>query len=303
MSNFFEVNDLLSSWILDKKSFSIVRIDNTMGYVLSHQDMLTKPSESIFNPSSLVQGGIYPSTMEYAYQIVLPKTLDSMYKSDIIMFADVGDELRKNPRFLQKFENKVTIFSGHSYHILDPGCLLLGARFGKPDKPWTENLKGKKVLVISPHRETILRQWEKIDLIWGENKNKIVPFDLVDCIRAPFHPILDDRQYPDCNTWEETIEYIKSQIINYDYDILLSAPSVQSAFYANFAKDYGKVGIQTGGILQLFFGIKGNRWMNHEIYFEWHQMMNEHWIYPLEVDEPQRKNEYSYLETNYAYWR
>jgi len=302
-NNFFEINTLISDWIKENKSFSIVRIDNTVGHVLSFQDMGARPFESIWNPSVLVEAGIYPPTMEYAYQNVLPKVLDAALKSDILGFVDVGEELRHNHRFLEKFKDKPVFFTGDSYHVLDPGCLLLGAKFGKPEEPWTKNLKDKKVLVISPHYESILRQWEKIDLVWGENKNNIVPFELVDCIRAPLHPLLDDRQYPNCNSWEDTVEYIKAKIQTYDYDILLSAVSQQSALYANFAKENGKVGIQTGGILQLFFGIKGNRWMNHEIYFGWHEMMNEHWIYPLQIDEPQRKNQYSSLETNYAYWR
>lgn len=301
--NFFEINQLLSDWIKENKSFSVLRIDNTVGHVLSFQDMGARPFESVWNTNTLVEAGIYPSTMEYAYQKVLPKILDSMHKSDILGFVDVGEELRYNHKFLEKFKDKPIFFTGHSYHVLDPGCLILGVRFGKPEKPWTQELKDKKVLVISPHYETILHQWEKIDLVWGEHRHKIVPFDLVDCIRAPLHPLLDDRQYPGCQTWEDTVEYIKGKIQSYDYDVLLSAVSQQSPIYANFAKDSGKVGIQTGGILQLYFGIKGNRWMNHEIYFDWHQMMNEHWIYPLPADEPQRKNEFGFLEANYAYWR
>lgn len=302
-NNFFEINDLMSKWIKENKSFSVLRIDNTIGHVLSFQDMGIQPFQSVWNPNTLVEAGIYPSTMEYAYQKVLPKILENMKSCDILGFVDVGQELRHNHVFLEKFKDKPIFFTGDSYHVLDPGCLLLGLKFGKTENPWTENLKGKKVLVISPHYETILRQWEKIDLVWGDYKEKITPFDLAGCIRAPLHPILDDRQYPNCETWEDTVEYIKNEISKYDYDVLLSAVSQQSAIYANFAKSCGKVGIQTGGILQLFFGIKGNRWMNHEIYFDWHAMMNEHWTYPLEIDEPQRKSQYNFMESNYAYWR
>jgi hypothetical protein len=64
----------------------------------------------------------------------------------------------------------------------------------------------------------------------------------------------------------------------------------------------GKIGIQTGGSLQLFFGIHGYRWYQVDYYKNWHKMYNEHWIHPLKEDEAQNRTQNTHLETNFAYW-
>lgn len=301
-NNFFELNDTISEWIKEGTPASLIRIDNTAGYVLDCMSKNTTPVNHFFNENTLIEAGINPRSMEYVYSYVYPKTLELMKKSDILGFVDISGDISRNTNFLSQFQDKPIFYSGHTYHVLDPGLLVGEAEVGFVENPWTQNLKGKKVLVISSHYESIMRQWEKIDLVWGEKKDKIVPFDLVGCIRSPYHPILDDRQYNGCDTFEKLVEYIKKEIDRYDYDVLLTSVSHQSPFYADYAKQQGKIGIQTGGILQLYFGIKGNRWTQNIGYSKWQEMFNEHWIYPLEVDAPQRRKEYSFLETTFAYW-
>jgi hypothetical protein len=54
----------------------------------------------------------------------------------------------------------------------------------------------------------------------------------------------------------------------------------------------------------LFFGILGYRWSPEAKngYAPWAAMYNEHWIYPLKEDSAQQRENYKFLETNYAYW-
>jgi hypothetical protein len=101
----------------------------------------------------------------------------------------------------------------------------------------------------------------------------------------------------------ESVEKIKEQIDTYDYDVLLSGSTTSSPFYVDHAKSMGKIGIQTGGSVQLFFGILGYRWTEVSVYSEWHKMYNEHWMYALESDEAQNRKQYMGLETNFAYWK
>jgi hypothetical protein len=63
----------------------------------------------------------------------------------------------------------------------------------------------------------------------------------------------------------------------------------------------GKIGIQIGGSIQLFFGILGGRWDSTEAYKNWNQIFNEHWIRPLDSDKPNSRNKFAF-ETNFAYW-
>lgn len=299
--NFFKVNDLLRTWLQEGKSFCLMRIDNTAGYVM---DCLLKgqvPVEEFYNPHTLLESGVNPASMDYAFNVVQPKTMEVMYESDILGFVDISGEIKNGEEFSKRYFDRPTFFRDDCL-VLDPGALVGETYCGVVENPWTQYLKGKKVLAISSHAESINQQWKNIDNVWGDKKDKIVPFDLVDCISTPFHPVWDNRQYPDCENWEDLIRITKDRIDQYDYDVLLTGVTTQSPFYAAHAKSKGKVGIQLGGAIQLFFGVKGKRWVEPECYAKWRPMFNENWIYPLEIDQPQKRDQFRGLESTYAYW-
>lgn len=303
--NFHEINDLLYNKISNNESFSCLRIDNTAGYVL---DCLLKdqnPSNQFYNENTLIEGGIFPNTLDYAINVVLKQTLDVMLRCDILGFVDISNEIRKG-EIKFKYGEKPMFFNP-DYFVMDPAALLGHAKahfnLDAPAVPWTKALKGKKVLIISTHSDTIKHQWKNIDSIWGSNRDIIAPFELVDCIRSPYHPSMDNRQPLNCSHYMESVESIKNVIDTYDYDVLLSGSTTSSPFYVDHAKSKGKIGIQTGGTIQLFFGILGYRWTEVPGYSEWHKMYNEHWMYALESDEAQNRKNHIGLETNFAYWK
>jgi hypothetical protein len=238
--------------------------------------------------------------MEYAFNVVIPATVDEMMQCDMLGFVDISGEISKNLH-LQNILKK-PMFFGNSIYLFDPAGLLNISHMGPLSDPWTKYLKNKKVLVVSTHCESIKKQWKKINDIWNGNRAVIAPFELVDCIRSPYHPSMDDRQILGCSTWLDSVKYIQKQIESYDFDVLLTSSTTSSPFYANHAKKMGKIGIQTGGSLQLFFGIHGYRWYQVDYYKNWHKMYNEHWIHPLKEDEAQNRTQNTHLETNFAYW-
>jgi hypothetical protein len=303
--NFFQLNELLSNLLKSNEPFSLLRIDNTMGYVLDSLQKNTTPVREFYNENTLVEGGIYPNDMNYAYDIVIPKTLEAMTYCDILGFVDLSGDIQRNTEFTNLFGEKPKFYGHDSMLTLDPCALLNVDGAHQLDNPWPTYLKGKKVLVVSTHAETIKHQWKHIDNIWGWNKDKIVPFELVDVIKSPYHPIMDPNQYPDCDTWEDTVDHIKAKIDTYDYDVLIAGSTTSSPVYAEHAKQRGKVGIQTGGVHQLFFGILGYRWSPEAQngYRKWAKLYNQHWMYPMAVDEPANRDKYKFLETNYAYWK
>jgi len=307
-TDFHTLNKLISEKLDSGNPFSICRIDNTAGYVVDCRLRNEYPSQEHYPVNSLVEGGVYPHSFEYAYEYVIPQTIKALDDADIVGFVDCAQVLQKSETIIEKYKDKPTFFS-HSFLIMDPGALLgldtlHPYSWGAVEDPWTAHLKGKKVLAISTHCESIKHQWNNIDKVWGNNRNKIAPFDLVGTIRSPYHPMMDNRQYPNCNAWHESVEYIKQEIEKYDFDVLLSGATTSSPMYVEHAKKLGKVGIQTGGTIQLFFGILGYRWFNNENngYTPWQAMANEHWILPLKEDSAQQRENYKFLETNYAYW-
>ena len=297
--DFNETNNEISQILDSNKPASILRIDNTMGYVLHTLNKKEEPVDHIFSPESLLQGGIYPIDKDYYKQVIVPYVQNAMVSSDLLGFVDISGEIFKGD-YVNKFGTEKKMFD--SFLVMDPGALFgYSPQYEKPEVLWTEKLKDKKVLVISTHVETIKKQWDNIENIWGDRKDQIAPFKLVDVIRSPYHPWMDERQPPNCKHFLESVNYNKELIDTYDYDVLLAGCSTSAPMYVDHAKKNGKVGIQTGGVLQIFFGIIGYRWTQGE-YTPWKDMYNEHWIKPLKEDEAQNRIQHRHLETNFAYW-
>ena len=308
IKDFFSLNDLISEKLNSNEPFSLLRLDNTAGYVLQCEFNNILISPEFFSERALAfEGGINPGTHEYYFNTIAPLLRTVMSECDILGFVDISLEIQRDTRFTNTFGEKPMFFGHDSLMVLDPIGLLRGGLCGtfKVKNPWTKYLKNKKVLVVSTHCETIKSQWEKIDKIWGNNLELVAPFELVGCIRSPYHPLLDDRQYPGCETWLDNVEYIKKEIDKYDYDVLIGGSTGASPIYAEHAKKRGKVGIQIGGMHQLLFGILGFRWAPeaNNGYRVWAEYYNEHWTYPLKEDEAHHRENFKNQESHYAYWK
>jgi hypothetical protein len=308
VKNFYEMNDYLGELLRRGQPASVIRLDNTAGYVMDCVVKNEPIAEQFFNPRTILEGGVYPNTIEYAVSVAYKNTYDCMTRADAIGFVDISNVIRNGSPLTVSLSEKALFYSD-GYMVFDPGSILGYSKLyienlQHPESfdPWTQYLKGKRVLVISTHAESIKQQWNKRHLVWGDKLEKIAPFDLVDVIRAPYHPAIDDRQYPNCNTWEDMVNHIKRLIESYDFDILLSGASTSSPMFVDHAKFLGKIGIQTGGVIQLYFGVMGGRWSKVPGYSDWLKMFNEHWIYPLQVDQAQRRDTVPGLESSFAYW-
>lgn len=300
--NFYQTNNELKSILQKKEPASILRLCNSTRYALECVLQGQTPSIEFYNDRVQIEGGIFPFDTNFVIQDTLPKIAKIADQCDVLGLVDVGrwNEVQPAKIFKERYPTK-KMFSGKQFEILDPGAILGYSSFEKLDDPWTKYLKDMKVLVVSTHVESIKSQWKNIDKVWGDKRDLIAPFELVDVIRTPYHPAYDDRQFTNCPTWYDTIEKIKGQISTYEFDILMVASSVSSPFYVDYAKSLGKIGIQMGGSLQLFFGVLGGRWDAVEGYKSWRAMFNEHWVRPLEIDKPNMRSKFNF-ETNFAYW-
>jgi len=304
LQNIYTINNKITDLLQSNQPASVIRLDNTAGYILDCLFKEQEPVDQFYNPDVFLQGGMYPTTKEYYRNQIIPRLVKTLHRADILGVVDISNQIH-NSNFFDNFKNVPYKFAGNNNHyVLDPGGLMghSPASHFKLDNPWTKFLKGKKVLAISTHAETIKQQWEKIDDIWGDDRELIAPFEFVDCIRSPYHPYMDDRQPPNCEHWLQSVEFICKHMDNYDYDVLLAGCSSSAPFYVNHAKEKGKIGIQVGGVLQLYFGILGYRWTKVPGHSEWNNMYNDHWMYPLKVDEANNKDTKAALETNFAYW-
>lgn len=175
-------------------------------------------------------------------------------------------------------------FEGRFIKKYSPNCELIDLQSLEPfysGSPWTEHLKGKKVLVISPFTDTIQKQYKIKDKLWKDSR--ILPdFELL-TIKHQHSPGIDKpSKY---NSWIEMITDLKEQMNKVEYDVMLIGAGASALPLVAHAKRTGKKAIHLGGPLQLLFGIKGGRWDNGDIGKVFY---NEYWTRPSLEETPEK---------------
>ncbi len=150
--------------------------------------------------------------------------------------------------------------------------------------PWTKALEGKKVLVIHPFSETIESQYKKRELLF---ENNLLPEFELKTIKAVQSLGGESTDYAN---WFEALDGMKRQIEITDFDICILGCGAYGFPLAAHIKRLGKKAVHLGGVTQLLFGIKGNRW---EEYVVWPYMnlFNEHWVRPGDAEKPKNADQ------------
>ncbi len=147
--------------------------------------------------------------------------------------------------------------------------------------PWSAQLEGKKVVVVSPFSKTIHHQYPFRAKIWSRNTRVLPEFDLY-TVQCPTYPHLVKPAAPD---WFVALDKMKNQISLTHFDVLLVGAGAYSLPLCVYARSLGKIGIHLGGNTQLMFGILGKRWLVRNASID-HRFFNDAWIYPLPEETP-----------------
>lgn len=140
--------------------------------------------------------------------------------------------------------------------------------------PWTMALQGKKVLIIHPFINSIQENYQKRNLLF-KNSTFLPEFELI-----PLKAVQSQGyEVPEYKDWFAALEAMNTKISQIEFDVALIGAGAYGFPIAAHIKKLGKQGIHIGGMLQLFFGIKGKVWDDKGYY-------NEHWTRPLEEERP-----------------
>lgn len=162
------------------------------------------------------------------------------------------------------------------------------------DKPWSLELRNKRVLIISPFVDSIKQQYMRRKLIWG-SKNVIPDFSELLFIKAVQSQAFENTNFSD---WFEALDYMKNEIDKLidDFDVALIGCGAYGMSLAAYVKTKGKLSIHLGGWLQFFFGIYGNRWIKDQP--EYARFINDAWVRPNENEKISNPN----IVENGCYW-
>ena len=283
----FEDNAILREYVADclakNKTFVVPRIAGK------------ENNYAVFGRFIKESGGQVDANLMSYFQ----KTLYSMKNDAGIKITSVESILQYSNVYLNAFE-KCELYSGWEPH----GGVYRGIELSHqyiqnkyPEKrifwafaldifhyiysePWTQSLRGKRILVISPFEDSIR---EKLPI-----REKL--YDGVDLFPDCSFTFLKPPQTQGEEPSEEfAIEYAKfvTKIKEHrdDYDVALVSCGgygnlVCSAIYEN-----GKSAIYVGGVLQMYFGVLGARWLRERPDIV-RMFLNEHWSRPKDAEKP-----------------
>jgi len=145
------------------------------------------------------------------------------------------------------------------------------------DQPWSNELKGKTVLVISPFTDTIRMQFEKRKTLFA-NPDILPDFNL-----KTYRSVQSIGGNISYENWQEALLKMQGDIDKIDFDIAIIGAGAYGLPLASYVKQRNKQAIHMGGATQILFGIKGKRWESHE---QISQLFNEDWVFPSESERP-----------------
>ena len=150
--------------------------------------------------------------------------------------------------------------------------------------PWTLALRGKRVLIISPFEKSILEKIPVQPKIYQKNGQDVDLFP--ECEIVTIKP---PQTQADEVSREFDVElrdfFIRLDAIKDTYDVALISAGGYGNLICNHIYESGKSAIYVGGVLQMYFGILGNRWLQ-ERPDAVRLFLNEHWSRPKIEERP-----------------
>ena len=199
---------------------------------------------------------------------------------DSIKNIDVLGSWRPEEKYVRKYMKKDLILT--KLGNLEPY---------KFQNPWSEALKGKKVLVVHPFEESIKEQYNNYRSYLFSNKKILQDFQLL-TIKAVQSIAGEKTCY---ESWFDALSSMKTQIEKVDFDIAIIGCGAYGLPLASYVKSIGKQAIHLGGATQILFGIKGKRWEERD---DFKVLFNEYWKYPLDTERPPN----CIIVENACYW-
>ena len=147
------------------------------------------------------------------------------------------------------------------------------------ERPWSQHLAAKRVLVVGPFTDTIRSQFRRRQEVWSKKPDVLPDFELL-TLRSPLSAFLTTPAYPD---WFTALDAMREQMASIPFDVAIVGAGAWSIPLAAHAKALGAWAIHLGGGTQLLFGIKGGRWEKRERITA---LYNEAWTRPSPSETP-----------------
>lgn len=282
----FEDNDKIHDYILGK-------IDANQPFILPRISGIEN-NFAVFGRFVKMNNGVTPPNIKNYVQNVLP----AMKNNAGIKISDMYSFVKYSDLYLSAFDH-CDMYCGwepqgnYIHHIAESHQYMLNKYAAKQIvwsfaldifhyifvRPWTHAFRGKRILVISTFAESIREKIPIREKIYGVD---LFPDCEITCIKPPQTQAGEPAREFDI---ELADFYVRLDAIKDTYDIAL----VSCGGYANpvcaHIYESGKSAIYVGGVLQMYFGILGKRWLKERPDVV-RLFLNEHWSKPKPEERP-----------------
>jgi len=147
-------------------------------------------------------------------------------------------------------------------------------------QPWSEHLRGLRVLVVHPFAHSIASQYaEKRTALFADSR--ILPEFALEVLKAPQTMCGTTGGYA---SWTAAFEDLCREVKQRSFDVALVGCGAYGLPLAAFVKNtLGKIAIHLGGATQMLFGVSGARWRNNP---RFRKLINPSWCTPREDERP-----------------
>jgi hypothetical protein len=145
-------------------------------------------------------------------------------------------------------------------------------------QPWSSALAGLRVLVVHPFVASIEAQWCRRQRLFTDPN--VLPSFSLQTLRPP--QTMGGATEGHGN-WSAALDGLIAQVAALDFDVALLGCGAYGLPLGAAIKAQGRAAVHLGGVLQLFFGIRGSRW---DVIPRYAALSNAAWVRPLPEETP-----------------
>ena len=242
------------------------------------------------------------------YEMLTAAGIQFLNNDDVKNYVDMYIKSCQNSSLLAVWSGGMYIQAKEYYTFLDnrfPNQKRICAQalepfyfMQEPEYKFNKYFINKKVLIISSHKHTIESQLSKHTSIYEK------PIFDESTEFYVYKPPQQNCGNHDSNSWQYHYDIMKNNISRiceeFDFDIALVSCGGFGMIISDYIySDLKKNVMYIGGGLQLFFGIKGNRWINHP---KISKLMNDKWCSVMNEDKPSTLSNNPRVCENNCYW-
>lgn len=267
-------NKIVTDLLNDDKPFHVARLAGSLSTMCMYINKKQNPP-AIHVKNAVTNDGMYYNEPSDLLRIAELYTNGICSADYLACFPSLVVEEQKY--FLDKFKHIKPVHN----RCLEP--------FYTDDTPWSKNLSGKKILVVTSHINSIAKQIQNNRLpdVWSDDQEFV--------LYKSYNTLAGNRLHSDCI---ETFNMMKSEISELEFDLAVLGCGGYGLMLGDFIKNnLNKSSIYIGGAIQLLFGVMGSRWLNNSLVRSKLKNFTD-FIEPVEED---RINNYQSIE-NGCYW-